>query len=183
MYCEDVDLSWRAKVCEVSPCASVRAPCSCTKSRTANRKRLSKRSTGPGGTIPPNGLDPDFEAKLIGELEDIGGTAPPAAATGPRGTGAVSPISNIISRSLNRRRVAMPEQIDTVVRFHDASRLAELKRCVLLVGQTYRPLRIVLVLQRFDDHQIEAVEQALGPLLEGRDAPQLVIVNLTDPSW
>jgi hypothetical protein len=76
----------------------------------------------------------------------------------------------------------MSEQIDTVVRFHDPGRLAELKRCIFsLVGQTYRPLRIVLVLQRFNGHQIEAVEQALGPLLEGRDAPQLAIVNLTDP--
>lgn len=76
----------------------------------------------------------------------------------------------------------MSEQIDTVVRFHDARRLPELKRCVFsLAGQTYRPSRIVLVLQRFNGEQVEAVEQALGPLLEGRDAPQLAIVNLTDP--
>jgi hypothetical protein len=76
----------------------------------------------------------------------------------------------------------MTEQIDTIVRFHDDRRIAELKRCVFsLAGQTYRPIRIVLVLQRFSGPQIEAVEQALGPLLEGRDAPQLAIVNLTDP--
>ncbi|MGE4062291.1 MAG: glycosyltransferase family A protein [Rhodospirillaceae bacterium] len=76
----------------------------------------------------------------------------------------------------------MSEQIDTVVRFHDDRRIAELKRCVFsLVGQTYRPIRIILVLQRFQPHQVDAVEQALGPLLEGRDAPQLAIVNLTDP--
>jgi hypothetical protein len=76
----------------------------------------------------------------------------------------------------------MSEQIDTVVRFHDIHRLAELKRCVFsLAGQTYRPVRIILALQRFNGEQIEAVEQALGPLLEGRDAPQLAIVNLTDP--
>jgi hypothetical protein len=76
----------------------------------------------------------------------------------------------------------MTEQIDTIVRFHDDRRIAELKRCVFsLAGQTYRPIRIVLVLQRFSGPQIEAVEQALGPLLEGRDVPQLAIVNLTDP--
>jgi Glycosyl transferase family 2 len=76
----------------------------------------------------------------------------------------------------------MTEQIDTIVRFHDDRRIAELKRCVFsLAGQTYRPLRIVLVLQRFDADRIEAVEKALGPLLEGRDAPQLPIVNMTDP--
>ena len=76
----------------------------------------------------------------------------------------------------------MSEQIDTIIRFHDPNRIAELKRCVFsLVGQTYRPLRIVLALQRFNGHQVEAVEQALGPLLEGRDAPQIGIVNLTEP--
>jgi hypothetical protein len=76
----------------------------------------------------------------------------------------------------------MTDQVDTVVRFHDDRRIAELKRCVFsLVGQTYRPLRIVLALQRFAPHQVYAVEQALGPLLEGRDAPELAIVNLTDP--
>lgn len=77
---------------------------------------------------------------------------------------------------------AMSEQIDTVVRFHDLRRLAELKRCVFsLVGQTYRPLRIVLALQRFRGEEIDAVEQAMAPFIEGRDAPQLAIVNLTDP--
>lgn len=76
----------------------------------------------------------------------------------------------------------MTDTIDTVVRFHDARRLAELKRCIFsLVGQTYRPVRIILVLQRFNGEQIEAVEHALAPLLEADDAPQLSIVNLTDP--
>jgi len=76
----------------------------------------------------------------------------------------------------------MSEQIDTVVRFHDPRRLAELKRCVFsLAGQTYRPLRIVVVLQRFRAHDVDAVEQALAPLLDGHDAPQLAVVNLTDP--
>ena len=76
----------------------------------------------------------------------------------------------------------MQETIDTVVRFHDIRRLAELKRCVFsLAGQTYKPVRIILTLQRFDGAQIEAVERALEPLLEGGDAPQLALVNLTDP--
>lgn len=76
----------------------------------------------------------------------------------------------------------MSEQIDTIIRFHDVRRLAELKRCVFsLVGQTYRPLRIVLVLQRFNGQEIETTEQALAPLLEGKDAPELAIVNFTEP--
>ncbi len=76
----------------------------------------------------------------------------------------------------------MTDMIDTIVRFHDVRRLAELKRCVFsLVGQTYQPVRIVLVLQRFTGEQIEAVEEALAPLLEGRDTPRLSIVNLTEP--
>jgi hypothetical protein len=41
--------------------------------------------------------------------------------------------------------------LDAVVRFHDTARLNELGRAIFsLVGQSYRPLRILLALQRFD---------------------------------
>lgn len=77
----------------------------------------------------------------------------------------------------------MQDQIDTVVRFHDVRRLPELKRCVFsLVGQTYRPLRIIVALQRFTSEQIEETESALAPFLEASDAPDLAFVNFTEPT-
>lgn len=76
----------------------------------------------------------------------------------------------------------MSEILDTVVRFHDPRRLAELQRCIFsLAGQTYRPLSIILVLQRFSAAEIDTLRTALAPFLTGSDAPTLSIVNWDEP--
>lgn len=74
------------------------------------------------------------------------------------------------------------EQIDCIVRFHDARRLLELKRCIFsLVGQTYRPLNIILTVQRFSSGEIDAVRRALEPVLGFPHAPALTIINWEEP--
>ena len=78
--------------------------------------------------------------------------------------------------------VAKPEQIDVVVRIHDAGRTAELTRCVFsLVAQGYRPLRIIIAAQRFADDGLAGVRTALAPLLDGEEDVDLAIVNWTEP--
>lgn len=68
--------------------------------------------------------------------------------------------------------------LDCIVRFHDPRRLAELERCVFsLAGQRYRPLNIVLVLQRFTPAEIAATEAALAPMLALPGAPSLTVRN------
>lgn len=70
-------------------------------------------------------------------------------------------------------------QIDCIVRFHDFSRLHELNRCIFsLVGQTYRPLNIILVVQRFNPEQLMAVSKNLNTMLGLPGAPTLQIENL-----
>lgn len=74
------------------------------------------------------------------------------------------------------------EQIDCIVRFHDARRILELKRCIFsLVGQAYRPLNVILAVQRFDPSEIRAVRQALEPMLRLPHAPTMTIVNWEEP--
>ncbi|GHD21440.1 glycosyltransferase [Tianweitania populi] len=69
-------------------------------------------------------------------------------------------------------------QVDVVVRFHDVSRLAELERCLFsLVGQDYRPLHIILVVQRFSDADIERTYSSLLPLFGLDQAPSFEILN------
>ena len=68
--------------------------------------------------------------------------------------------------------------LDTVVRFHDINRLPELQRCIFsLVGQNYRPLNIILTVQRFSASEIEETRQSLAPLLTGSCPPTLEIQN------
>lgn len=72
----------------------------------------------------------------------------------------------------------MSGQIDTVVRFHDVSRLVELKRCVFsLIGQSYRPLNIILATQRFSENDIHEVRKALAPLIDEEEGVTLSVVN------
>ena len=72
----------------------------------------------------------------------------------------------------------MSGQIDIIVRFHDASRLPELERCILsLVGQTYRPLNIALTLQRFDADEIAAAENMVSRLVGPDDKITFSIIN------
>ena len=69
------------------------------------------------------------------------------------------------------------DPLDAVVRFHDVRRLTELKRCIFsLVGQTYRPLRIILVLQRFSGAEAAATEAVLAATLEADWAPDFTLV-------
>lgn len=72
----------------------------------------------------------------------------------------------------------MSEQIDTIVRFHDMSRLTELGRCVFsLAEQTYRPLHIILAVQRFSEDDVANLEKFVIPLLEGHGGLDFTIVN------
>jgi hypothetical protein len=58
------------------------------------------------------------------------------------------------------------EGIDVIVRFHDPRRQLELQRAVFsLVGQTYRPMRILLATQRFSAQETEATLSGLAPML------------------
>ena len=71
-----------------------------------------------------------------------------------------------------------PDQIDVVVRFHDVKRMAELERCIFsLVGQDYRPVHIILVVQRFSQADLELTRSTLSPLFKGDQAPSFEILN------
>jgi Glycosyl transferase family 2 len=73
-------------------------------------------------------------------------------------------------------------QVDCIVRFHDVGRLYELDRCIFsLVGQSYRPLNIILALQRFSDAAVAATRQRLAPMLDLPGAPTMEVHNLEQP--
>ncbi len=58
----------------------------------------------------------------------------------------------------------IPGLVEVILRFHDPAWLDELCRAVLcLIGQTHRPLRVLLVTQRFSADALKAVEARLEP--------------------
>lgn len=72
----------------------------------------------------------------------------------------------------------MSDQMDTIVRYHDVSRTMELERCVFsLVGQSYRPLNIILTTQRFSEEDIESTRAAIAGMIDDEDNVTLTILN------
>lgn len=54
------------------------------------------------------------------------------------------------------------DKIETIVRFHDVTKLDELDRCIFsLFGQQYRPLDVIIVTQRFSDADLDVVRLRL----------------------
>jgi hypothetical protein len=75
------------------------------------------------------------------------------------------------------------ERVDCIVRFHDVRRLRELDRCMFsLVGQTHRPLHVLLALQRFTARDAAAVRAAVEPLLGLPGAPTLEVLDWDEPA-
>lgn len=69
-------------------------------------------------------------------------------------------------------------RVDCVVRFHDPSRVIELRRCLFsLYGQHHRPLHVHVVTQRFSAQQLREVEDLLDPLRLLPDAPVYSVAN------
>ncbi len=68
--------------------------------------------------------------------------------------------------------------VDVIIRFHDPRRAPELGRAIFsIVGQQLRPLRILLMLQRFTQGQQHDLMFDLGPVLSLPDAPELTVVH------
>lgn len=71
--------------------------------------------------------------------------------------------------------------LDVVVRFHDIGRIRELDRCLFsLAGQTYRPLTVIVVCQRFTVEQVVVVEQKLQEMLDMQPQASAQVINFTD---
>ena len=70
----------------------------------------------------------------------------------------------------------MRDGLDVVVRFHDPRRFRELDRWMFsLVGQSYRPLTIHLVTQRFTAAELATLRSALAPMARIEDGPTIAI--------
>lgn len=76
----------------------------------------------------------------------------------------------------------MESLLDVIVRLHAVSRLPELERCLLsLIGQTYRPLAISVITQRFDPPATAAVQAILDTLQRLEPEATFALLNFVEP--
>lgn len=75
------------------------------------------------------------------------------------------------------------QTVDCIVRFHDVRRLDELTRCIFsLLGQQYRPVNVILALQRFSEQDVATTRASLAPFFALSGSPTLQICNLDQPT-
>lgn len=74
------------------------------------------------------------------------------------------------------------DRLDVIVRFHDSRRYPELRRALFsLVCQTYRPLSVHVVSQRFEGVEVDRLQRELDPFRElGGDA-EILAHNFAAP--
>ena len=71
--------------------------------------------------------------------------------------------------------------LDVIVRIHAIARLPELERCLLsLIGQTYRPLVIHIVTQRFSPDDLATLQRLLDILARLEPDAALCLHNFTE---
>jgi len=77
--------------------------------------------------------------------------------------------------------------LETIIRFHDLKRVDELSRALLsLIGQSYRPLRVMVVTQRFEAAAVAALEahlefyRPIDPTVEISVVPHAATGGLVD---
>jgi glycosyl transferase family 2 len=68
--------------------------------------------------------------------------------------------------------------LSVIVRFHNLERLFELRRCIFsLVCQSYGPLEICLVTQRFGDSDTNVLKKCIAPILSLNETVQFKTYN------
>lgn len=92
----------------------------------------------------------------------------------------------MVGAPLGREGAALPAAtengLDVIVRFHAIARLPELQRCLLsLIGQTYRPLTVHIVTQRFQPGDTAIAQHLVDTLARLEPDAAFHIHNFTDP--
>lgn len=74
--------------------------------------------------------------------------------------------------------VGAAKRLDVVVRFDNLKHMAELERCLFsLIGQEYRPMHIILALQRFSILELDLLRSRIAPLNAAMYASSITVLN------
>jgi len=203
MYCEDVDFSWRARAhgMAVKLCPTALFLHAVTNRQITTETEILIRRSGIRLARKWH-APPSFEAWMHSELEalthepsnDLPVTVPKEwrhhadfahhHSYAPVRHWGLTTAPLTLEMHADAGSSKAPDGVDCIVRIHDAARLMELNRCIFsLCGQMFRPLRIIVVAQRFNPDQMRSLSAMLDALLALPDAPEMLAVNFgpTEP--
>lgn len=203
MYCEDVDFSWRTRShgIPVKLCPTALFLHAVTNRRVTTGTEIQTRRASIR-LARKWGAPASFEAWVRSELaqltadefEDEHPSPVPSAwhrhadfdhhySYAPiRHWGLTTPPAELDAATTEADdHQAHNDQVDCIVRMHDATRLTELNRCLFsLCGQTHRPLRVTIATQRFESAQARDLEASLAPLRALPESPEIAVINFED---
>ena len=177
MYCEDVDLSWRARAAglraQTCPAALLFHP---TTNRVLDR-RTEQLFLESGLRLAVKWGHAESAARTRATLARLGLAEPDISGVVVQRATGIADFDHEYSFAPSRWWT-----LDVVVRVHDPSRLDELNRAVFsLVLQDYRPLAVQVVCQRFGSAALEGLREELDPIRAIVPEVAVEVLNYEDP--
>jgi GT2 family glycosyltransferase len=173
IYCEDVDLSWRARAAGYAVRYAPRALFHHCFNRPGTNNATRRWKLDSARYLAAKWGADKFMRELEGEMVSKGWqpTALPASLPPPSAS-SVADFSHGLNFAPLRwncpdpipvhtiaRHAVVDCTIDVVVRFHDVAQIGRLSRCLFsLYGQRHQPIQILLMLYHFGDADVVAVE-------------------------
>jgi hypothetical protein len=195
LYCEDVDLSWRARAAGFAVKHAPAALVSHSFSRPGANPAPRRAHLDAARYLAKKWGDEPFQRRAERETVEAGVTPSPLPASMPAPSGwPHADFGHWLSFAHDRwayaspipahkvtRRAGLDTTIDIIVRFHDPDQVWRLSRCLFsLYGQRHQPIQILVVMQGFDAAGVASVEACIeafdwtGP----RRRPQAINVNV-----
>jgi len=195
LFCEDVDLSWRARDAGYAVKHAPRALYHHSYNRVGNevsrrahldaarylaarwggaalRQQVEREMAGRGWE--PRPLPAPMPSPRSSPVPDLrhGLSFAPLRWHGP------GPIpAHAVSRHAD-----LDNSVDVIVRFHDPAQIGRLSRCLFsLYGQRHQPIQVLLMLQGLDDAGVAAVEASVDAFDWATPRRRPIVTNVTVP--
>jgi GT2 family glycosyltransferase len=196
LYCEDVDLSWRARQAGFAVKHAPRALFHHWVNRPginhATRRAHLESARYLAKKWGREGFMREVERQMTGQGFEP--KALPAAAPLPAGP-SVADFDHGMSFASERwvwigaipvynvaRHAAIDNTVDVVVRFHDLLQINRLSRCLFsLFGQLHQPIQVLLMLQGLDDADVAAVEACVDAFDWSAPRRRPIVTNVSVP--
>ena len=196
MFCEDVDLSWRARQAGYAVKHAPRALFHHRWNRPGTNKVTQRAHLDAARYLATKWGAEEFAREIERTMlaEKWEPNALPSSPSAPLLSSVVDfkyglyfaparwAVSGAIPAHTVTRHVDVDNSIDVVVRFHDPGEIRRLSRCLFsLYGQLHQPIQVLLMLQSFDDEGARAVEACVDALDWSSPRRRPIVSNVAVP--
>jgi hypothetical protein len=196
MYCEDLDLSWRARAAGYAVKHAPRALVNHKWSGPGANRPIQREYLNSARYLAIKWGNEAFVRRVEGDLRANGWEIAPTPVVPRQPASKVADFSRGFSFAPKRwqnfraipphfviQRAEVDNTIDVVVRFHDKAQIGRLSRCLFsLYSQQHQPIQVLLMLQDFDDVAVAATNACVDSFDWSPPRKRPIVTNVGVPS-